>query len=175
MNLDDAFGQHSPSTRFLVPIQRFFNNSFLPTGTQSFGRNLKNFKVSRSVSPGAVISPPPSINHRSEIIRQLAPGFSARIPRSGGVRRIVTHFARLGLERELALDHVDTAPSMARGNGRIVLFRTGLPSTRQCTRSRKLPWREIRVINANAPPAKCGLQFLIGHVAFLIAIRVQDI
>lgn len=98
LNLDDAFGQHSPSTRFLVPIQRFFNNSFLPTGTQSFGRNLKNFKVSRSVFPGAVIStpPPPSINHRSEIIRQLAPGFSARIPRSGGVRRIVTHFARLG-------------------------------------------------------------------------------
>lgn len=64
---------------------------------------------------------------------------------------------------------------MARGNGRIVLFRTGLPSTRQCTRSRKLPWREIRVINANSPPAKCALQFLIGHIAFLIAIRVQDI
>lgn len=24
-------------------------------------------------------------------------------------------------------------------------------------------------------PAKCALQFLIGHTAFLIAIRVQDI
>lgn len=40
------------------------------------------------------------------------------------------------------------------------------------TRSRKLPWQEIRVINANFP-AKCALQFLIGHTGFLI--RVQDI
>lgn len=149
-DFSSLFQSVSSTTRssllLVLPFSRTVRSTSVSRDAKFRRLRFKKFKsFSIPVSRGARDHPP-----RLIIVRKLFDNQrpSARFPAQ---RRSTSHRYSFcwGLEWELALgDRVDVAPRSNACNGRIVLFRTGLPSIREC--SRKLFSRqEIRVINAN--------------------------